>query len=196
VLDGAATRQVDRTDNGAGATEALAGAMAQENSWLQLLAGQKPRRNTINQTQWQELASVLEKLKVKSRYLCRDEILRGRALYDDYSAVLMPADSSGWITANRMDPGEIKLLAEKLRRFLTQRRESFHQELLQRDSLEHYEETSLEQDLSRIAILLSMLDHMSELTSLERERLINRVLQLVKPQEFELAQFRDMITQF
>jgi len=196
VLDAAAAGRIVGTDNGAGVTEALAGALAPENYWLQLLTRPKPIRNPIDIAQWEESAAVLEELKIKPRYLCQDEILRGRAFYDDYSEVLMPGDSSGWITANRMDPVEIKFLAKQLRRFLTQRKESFHQGLLRRNVFPVQEEISFQQDLSQLAVLLAIPDQIPKLTSWEKEQLAHRILLLVKPQEFDLAEFREMISHF
>lgn len=95
-----------------------------------------------------------------------------------------------------MDPTEIQFLAEKMRQFLMHHRKSFQQELIQRHSSPGREEISFQQDLSRLAVLLAMPNLISELTSLEREQLANRILLLVKPQEFDLAELRDLISRF
>ena len=135
-------------------------------------------------------------MKFRYRYLHQDEIEQGWAFYDDYSAVGLPGDSSGLITANRMDPVEVKFLARQLHQFLTQRRESFHQGLLQKDVFSTQEAISFSQDMSELAVLLTISDQIPKLTLLEKEQLAHRILLLVKPQEFDLAELQEMISRF
>ena len=215
VLDGIATGQVTRSGNGAGAgtTEALAGATSQDSSLMELLREQNPTRNQIGLHQWQQLAAVLEKLGFTLRELSQDDILQGWATYDDFSGNNMLSDSSGWITANRMNPSDILFMAEKLTRFLEDRQQAFQNDFarqynahtsatgLKEDSIDRIvnnipDNSLLKEDLSQIAIALDLLNQMTSLTALEKNQLSERVLQLAKPKEFDIAQFREIITHF
>ncbi|MBN2377303.1 MAG: hypothetical protein JXD22_12945, partial [Sedimentisphaerales bacterium] len=191
VLDGVATGQIVGTGNSAGATEAIAGAMSHEISLLQLISVARPRRNEINMAEWEKVASVLEKLRIKPRYLRQDEILQGWAIYDDYFGTNMPSDSDRWITANRLDSAQIQLLAKKLKRFIANRTEK---NTVSKNAIQ--EDVLLNEDLSQIAASLALLDQLPELTALEKEQLIEQVLHLTKPREFDMAEFRDKVSQF
>ena len=206
VLDGVATGKILGTGDVAGVTESLAGAMLYDNSFLEFLRVQKPRRNQISLRQWQEFASVLEKLRIRFRHLYQDEILQGRAIYDDFSSNNMPSDSSGWITANRMNTSEILYLAEKLSQFLATRKEAFQERFMLQYNSQHdaarpeeginniQGDELLKQDLTQIAVIFNLIDQVTVLSSLEKEQLCEQVSRLLKPEELNMVQFNDVIT--
>jgi hypothetical protein len=210
VLDGIAVGQIRGTVNESDVAAVLADAMSHDRPIVERLRVQKPRRHPLGLSEWKELAAVLEQIGITFRPINQDEILQGWAIYDDYSGTHMLFDSSGAITANRMGPSEILRLAENLSRLLeVPLKKSKIETAIQYDSHQDkagsndrnrvaniQEEAVLKQYVLQIILILNMLDQTTAFTSFEKEQLSEQTLQLVKPQEIDIDQFRDIITHF
>ena len=127
-------------------------------------------RTTATTADLNEIVEFINEIGMKIRILKHDEIVKGRAVYDDYFEIVASPEPTVYITANRFSFPILARLAQTYDRCITEQR-------------------ALKGDMSDVIALLDNLDQLSGLTSWEIQQVIYRLLELVKPPNQDLEEF-------